>query len=165
MSAPYRTVIVTGVGKRWSLLRPSRWLVLLARWRAGDLDTQLAAGQPPEGNPQRAVRAAVLVEPANRRELADCWQAVLGRAARPPDPIDSRVPLRRSQVLAADADIRLMIAGLRAPSPVPARGVAIASGLLSDGTGPLYNERSRQNLRVVIRSAIHHLDPSAGLAA
>jgi hypothetical protein len=165
MSAAQRTVIVTGVGRRWNLLRPSWWLVLLTRWRAGKLDAQLAAGQPPEGDPQRAVRAAVLVEPANRRELAECWQAVLSRAARPPDPIDSRVPLRRSQVLAADADIRRMIAGLRARSPVPVRGVAIASGLLSDGTGPLYNDRCRQNLRVVIRSAIHHLDPSAGPVA
>jgi hypothetical protein len=165
MFAAERTVIVTGVGRRWNLLRPSRWLVLLTRWRAGDLDAQLAAGQPPEDDPQRAVRAAVLVEPANRRELAECWQAVLSRAARPPDPIDSRVPLRRSQVLAADADIRRMIAGLCARSPVPARGVAIASGLLSDGTGPLYNDRCRQNLQAVIRSAIRHLDPSDGLAA
>jgi hypothetical protein len=165
MCAAHRTVIVSGASRRWNLLRPSRWLVLLTRWRASDLDAQLAAGQPPEGDPQRAVRAAVLVEPANRRQLAECWQAVLSRAARPPDPIDSRVPLRRSQVLAADADIRRMIAGLRAPSPVPARGVAIASGLLSDGTGPLYNERCRQNLRTVVRSAVRHLDPSAGLTA
>jgi hypothetical protein len=109
------------------------------------------------------VRASLLVEPATRDELADDWQDVCGRAAaQTRTVIDSRVPLVRSRVLAADADIRRMIVALRATGPVPARGVAIASRLLSDGTGPLYNARNGSDLGAAVRDAIRHLDPSAG---
>lgn len=110
-----------------------------------------------------AMRATALVDPVTRDDLAECWHNVLGRAARVRGVVSSRVPLQRSRVLAADADIRRMIAALRVSAPVPARGVAIASMLLSDGTGPLYNARSGLDLRDTVRDAIRHLDPSAQL--
>jgi hypothetical protein len=72
--------------------------------------------------------------------------------------------LRRSDVLAAAADIREMVGALRVAGPVPARGVAIAMRLLTDGTGPLYNSRSRTDLRATVCAAIRHLDPSVEVA-
>jgi hypothetical protein len=155
------SVIVADVGSRWTLFDPTFRARLLTRWRAGVLDAQLATGQPPEGDRLRALRATALVAPESRRQLAACWQRVLERAAHVPELIDSRVPLQRSDVLAAAGDIREMVAALRAAGPVPARGVAIASSLLSDGLSPLYNSRSPADLRVTVWAAIRHLDPSA----
>jgi len=109
------------------------------------------------------MRANLLVEPATRAELAECWLRTLGRAAQARSVAGPRVPLQRSRVFAAHAEIRRMIVALRAQAPVPVRGVAIASVLLSDGTGPLYNARSGLDLRGAVRDAIRHLDPSAQL--
>lgn len=153
-------MIVTDLGSRWTMFGPTTWERLLTRWRADVLDAQLATGQPPEGDRHRAVRATALVAPQRRRELASCWQRVLERATGVPDLIDSRVPLQRSEVLAAADDIRAMVAALRVTGPVPARGVAIASRLLSDGLGPLYNSRGHPDLRTTVCAAIRHLDPS-----
>ena len=50
-----------------------------------------------------------------------------------------------------------MIAVLRDSLPVPARGIAIARTLLTDGTGPLYNAHNRRDVRTVVQEAIHHL--------
>jgi hypothetical protein len=164
MSSLRCTVVVADVaGRPWALARPGLWDRLLVRWRGLTLDAQLAAGHPVEADRRRAMRANLLVEPATRAELADCWQDVLSRAARVRSVTDPRVPLQRSRVLAADADIRRMIVALRVSAPVPARGVAVASTLLGDGAGPLYNPLSGLDLRGAVRDAIRHLNPSAKL--
>jgi hypothetical protein len=162
MASRRRTVIVDDpIDRRWALVRSRVWDRLLMRWRARTLDAQLAAGLPAEGSRLRAIRADLLVEPARRDGLADCWQGVLDRAVRARGGTDPRVPLSRSRVLAADADIRHMIRALRTSAPVPARGVAIASTLLTDGTGPLYRAQGAPPLEVAVRDAIRRLDPSA----
>jgi hypothetical protein len=159
-----RTVIFDDVtGRRWSLACPRVWDRLLVRWRVRSLDAQLAAGHRAEGSRLRAIRADLLVAPVTRADLADCWQEVLDRAAQARGVTDPRVPLLRSRVRAVDADIRRMILALRASAPVPARGVAIASTLLTDGTGPLYHAYSAQPLRAAVRDAIDQLNPSAEL--
>jgi hypothetical protein len=159
-----RTVIVDDVtARRWALARPRAWDRLLVRWRVRTLDAQLAAGHRAEGSRLRAIRADLLVTPATRADLADCWQSLLDRAVSARTVTDPRVPLLRSRVRAVDADIRRMIRALRASAPVPARGVAIASTLLTDGTGPLYHAHSAQPLRAAVRDAIRELDPSAEL--
>jgi len=158
-----RTVIVRDVdGRRWSVIRPRLRDRLLVRWRASTLDARLASGRPAECSRPMAVRADQLVEPTARAELADCWQNVLGTATRV-GGTGLRVPVVRSRVLAAEREIRRMIAALRTAAPVPARGVAIARLLLIDGTGPLYNVRSARHLHVAVSEAIRHLNPSTGL--
>jgi len=160
MASLRRTVIVDDVtARRWTLARPRAWDRLLVRWRVRSLDAQLAAGRPVEGSRLRAIRADLLVAPATRADLADCWQDLLDRAVRARTVTDPRVPLLRERVRAVDADIRRMIRALRASAPVPARGVASASRLLTDGTGPLYHAHSPQPLRLAVRDAIDQLDP------
>jgi hypothetical protein len=78
-------------------------------------------------------------------------------------PAAARVPLRRDRIAGAEADIRELQRALRASAPVPARGVALASTLLSDGAGPLYNRDSCVDLRAALQAAIKHLDPSTAL--
>jgi hypothetical protein len=130
---------------------------LLARLHAPTLDRRLAAGEATEGDRLTTVRADVLREWTTRAVLANGWAAVLERADGPRGLIDARIPVVRARVRAAEPDIRAMIDVLRDSLPVRARGVAMASRLLSDGTGPLYSGRSGEDLRAGVREALRHL--------
>ena len=68
------------------------------------------------------------------------------------------MPLCRDRIAAAEPGIRELIACLRAPLPVPAQGVAAASLLLTDATGPLYHRRSQAALDDLLGDAIAQLD-------
>ncbi len=129
--------------------RLDRWL---ARVRAPSLDQQLAAGRPAAAG-LLALRAREIASPAGRREIARGWEHVLHQAARPPVPRTPRAPLCRDRITAAEPDVRDMLAVLRGPVPVTVRGAALASSLLSDGTGPLHNLRSRRGLDAAVREA------------
>src|SRR5215472_1071526 len=142
--------------------RPSLWDPALTRIRAMPLDRQLAAGASPESGRLIALRARALVVPARRQQLASDWDRLV-RTARERPATARRVPLRRDRIVAAEADIRDLQRALLASAPVPARGVAIASTLLSDGAGPVYNRSSCVDLRAAVQEAIRHLDPSTAL--
>jgi hypothetical protein len=71
-----------------------------------------------------------------------------------------RVPLNRDLIIAWEREIQQMINALLAAVPIPARGVAMASSLLSDGTGPLFNRRRAADMGAALRAVIEHLDPS-----
>lgn len=159
-----RTVLTAAArGNRWELA-PVRFRDrLVSRWRSLTLDAQLADGRHAEHDRLRAVRAGILTTPATRRRLAAGWEDVLRKTARSHRSLDSRMPIRSSRVVAAEDDIRHMISLLHASNPVPARGVAIASLLLIDGTGPLYNSASPFDLAATVREAIRHLDPTTDL--
>jgi hypothetical protein len=58
-----------------------------------------------------------------------------------------------------------MVVALLAPLPVSARGVAMASRLLSDGAGPLYNRLSSVDLVGAVREVTEQLDPRVSLVA
>ncbi len=137
------------------------WDRLLAGALAPSLDRQLAAGYPPRSSRALAVRAREITTQAARRELAQRWTSVLDHARRRPVPRFVHVPLHRSAVIAAAADLHEMISALTSGRPIDARGVAMASSLLSDGTGPLYNRRSLVDLGAVVRDATRQMDPFA----
>jgi hypothetical protein len=153
---PYRSAVYDEVPKHE---RP--WDRLLVRALAPSLDRQLAAGRPPRSSRTLAIRARAIVSPAARRELAQRWASVLDRAGRSPVPRSPRAPLRRGAVIAAAADLREMIYVLTSGLPIDARGAAMAGRLLSDGTGPLYNYRSRVELGTVARAATRQMGSSA----
>jgi hypothetical protein len=143
---------------RWRL-----WDRLASGWFSAHLDAQLAAGRSPERGRLRAVRAAVLVAPSNRAQLAGYWDHLLERAHSAPAVIGAPIPLAREQILAARPEIVELSAALRARLPVPVRGVAEATVLLTDGTGPVYSRRSHRDLRSELRTAIARLDPATEL--
>lgn len=62
-----------------------------------------------------------------------------------------RVPVSRAQVLEAESELSLLAQRLSAPGPVAARGVALVRALLGDGVGPLYDDRSVQELGPAVR--------------
>ena len=134
-----------------------RWL---ARAYAPSLDSQLAAGWPPGTSRLLAIRAQEITSPAGRTELVRGWGYVLDRGRRPAVPRTPRAPLCRDRVAAAEGDLRMMLAILACPLPVSARGAAMASVLLGDGTGPLHNPHSGRDLAAVVRDATREMKTS-----
>lgn len=134
-----------------------RWL---ARAYAPSLDSQLAAGWPPGTSRLLAIRAQEITSPAGRTELVRGWGYVLDRARRPAVPRTPRAPLCRNRVAAAEGDLRTMLAILACPLPISARGAAMASVLLGDGTGPLHNPHSDRDLAAVVRDATREMKTS-----
>ena len=152
-----RTVLVAGPGGGLVLDRVRVADRTLAHWFGRALDLQLAAGRPATRNRLRAVRAGMLVAPSARRRLAACWTNLIS------NPGPRHAPVRWSEVAAAHREIAELADALRVAQPVSARGVAIARLLLTDGTGPLYNARHPQDVRLVARAAVRHLDPLGAL--
>jgi hypothetical protein len=124
------------------------------------LDRQLAAGRPPESGGLLAARAEQLVSGPRRRRLVQGWERMLDQAQTAPRPRDPHAPLCRRRIIRAVGDVRAMLVALSAPLPVSARGVAMASRLLSDGTGPLYSASCTVQLSDALREVTAQLDPA-----
>jgi hypothetical protein len=149
-------------------LRP--WHRVLARGQAARLDRELAEGASPEANASLAARATRLTSTEFRRDLAaslrrilvaageSAWPAAAGAPlgpARPPlgpaRPL--RVPLRTTRISQSAPQLAALASRLLEPGPVPARGVAMVTQLLADGTGPLYREVAREDLGAMAERA------------
>jgi hypothetical protein len=139
------------------------WHRALARFLGPFQDEGLAAGRSPDGGRLRAARARALVAPACRDRLARDWESLLRAAGERPVPLDVRAPLCRRRILAAETDIRQLASALRAPLPVPVRGVAMAAMLLTDGSGPVYNGACATDLGAAVQEAIRRTDPWTAL--
>jgi hypothetical protein len=140
-----------------------RWTRVMARVLASSLDRRLARGCAPESHRLLAARAQVLVAPVMRDVLSGNWANLLTRARTDPTTRDPRGPLNRAGLLACEPDVAEMLEMIRAPFPIAAAGVAMASDLLSDGTGPVYDRRRSADLALAIRAVMARLDPSAPL--
>jgi hypothetical protein len=138
---------------------------ILVRWGEFSLDAKLASGFSPDAERLLALRARALVSLETRLMLANDWDHLLTVAPSRSTFFNARVPICRDRVLAAESEIRQMMVALRAPLPVPVRGVAMASHLLTDGAGPIYSRRSVMDLSEMLRSATRHMDPTADLLA
>jgi hypothetical protein len=78
-------------------------------------------------------------------------------AAHPPAARPPRVPLRLERVRQSAPLLAALARRLAEPGPVPARGVAMVSQLLADGTGPLYHQACPDHLGAIIDRATHAL--------
>jgi hypothetical protein len=132
-------------------LRP--WHALLARLQAGTLDRELARGDSPESCEYLGVRAQQLTSSRYRHSLAVSLRRVLAGSSC----AASMHLVRGDRVARAAAEIAELAARLEAPGMVPARGVAMVSQLLAEGTGPLYADRGPDALRDAARQAAHAL--------
>jgi hypothetical protein len=148
-------------------LRP--WHQLLAACQAGRLDHELAEGASPEASAMLAVRAMRLTSMGFRHDLAESLQRIIMVSTGEPVPVRSapvaapkspgaarapRVPLRQTRISQSARLLADLASRLAAPGPVPVRGVAMVTRLLSEGTGPLYHEASRDDLgRLAERAA------------
>jgi hypothetical protein len=137
---------------------------VLARVFGASLDESLAAGRPPESSPLLAARAQDIVSLRRRRSTARNWENLLRRAREAGSTWPhAALPVCADQIIAAEPAIRDLAGRLAVPLPVPARGVAMARALLTDGSGPVYNPRARTALAAALEAAIAQLDPSLPL--
>ena len=152
-------VDITVSQERREVRVPLRVLVGAALLGAS-LDDKLAEGHAPDTSPLLAARAQSLVSLTKRRALADNWLALLVEARGPVKLLNPSVPLVRGRFIAAQAQIEALAEALLAPMPT-SRGVAMASSLLSDGSGPIYNSACSTDLGLALREVIARLDPLA----
>jgi hypothetical protein len=136
-------------------------LALVARWRAGELDRQLAAGADPDAAALLAIRGRRLTSRGHRARVA----AGLARAAEDavaiPHAFSAAVRPDAREVAAARVVLATLDRRLRAPEPVSARGVALLESLLTDGTSPLYRPTEPGALGSRLRAAAAALEPPA----
>ncbi len=139
---------------------------LLARILAVRLDRELAGGARPEANALLAARAVFLTSVRYRRVLATSLRRMLAASAVPsarPRPAAAPksagaasrlyIPLSRDRIARSAPGLAGLASCLAAPRPVPARGVALVSQLLTDGCGPLYRAAAREDLGGLIEQA------------
>jgi hypothetical protein len=134
---------------------------LVARLRSGSLDTALANGTPADAYAPLAVRARRLTNLPRRRKLADAIEHLVHDADHTGVHSYRRVGPLPDRVSAASWELTVLAGKLAEPAPVCARGVAEALLLLTDGTGPLYNARSKGSVRDSAASAVANLSPAA----
>jgi hypothetical protein len=101
-----------------------------------------------------------------RRALATSLRRILATAVSPdPRPRPSaagvahppHVQLRRDRIARSASELAGLAGFLAGQGPVPARGVAMVSQLLTDGGGPLYRAGSRDDLNAIIERAAQAL--------
>jgi hypothetical protein len=155
---PVRAATIVSQDRRAEHI-PLRFAVgarMLGAW----LDDKLAGGCAPESSRLLATRAQLIVTPTVRQELADNWLALLVQAREPSGLLNPRVPLVRSRIIGAQAQILALTDALLAPMPT-SRGVAMASSLLSDGSGPIYYSACSADLDSTLLEIIARLDAKA----
>ena len=152
-------VDITVSQERRAVRRPL-WVLVGAKLRGASLDDKLAEGHAPDTSPLLAARAQLLVSLTKRRALSENWLDLLIQVRRPFSPLDPRVPIVRGRIIGAQAQVEALAEALLTPMPT-SRGVAMASSLLSDGSGPIYNSACSVDLASTLREIIAHLDPVA----
>jgi hypothetical protein len=130
-----------------------------ARTRAHALDTELAHGAPPHLTPALALRARALSRPSQRAALARTLNEIVREARGARRRRLARVPVIKSEVLAATAQLTAVSRRLVAPGAIAAGGVASARLLLSDGSGPLYFAGAADDLSAAIAQVLEALGP------
>ena len=124
------------------------------------LTRELAAGAPPELSPELGLRAAQLVSPRARRQVARTWRGTVKEAHESPLTRAYFSIIRRGAVINAEDAISALIARLNSGRPVAAQGMASLYRLMTDGMeSPLYAPAEPGTLRREIVVATQALDP------
>ena len=144
-----------GEGCLWRRLR----LALIAGWRAGELDRQLAAGTNPAAGTPLAVRGERLTSWRVRARVAGGLSRAVRDAEGRTHGFSAAVRPDRREVLAARTVLATLASRLRGAEPVSAQGVALLQLLLTDGTSPLYRCTERGALGSQLRAAAAALEP------
>src|ERR1700712_5364091 len=137
------------------------WDRIRVHLHADRLDQDLADGARPERTRWLALRAQALTSTRSRCGLAAGLARASADAAAPTGDSLMRIPLNRGAVVAVAAEIDRLRAGLLAPGPVAAAGVAQTRILLTAGNGPL---RSRRSSEPALREAVARATDSLAIA-
>lgn len=114
---------------------PSSRFVRLSSWlRGGSLDRALIAGADASSSRLLTSRSSALVSRRFRGAVADGLDRWLVSAATP--PTRWHVTPYRAALRANAGELTALVALLRGPRELDARGIAMLNQLLSDGSGP-----------------------------
>ena len=135
------------------------WLRCSTRWRARELDRQLAAGADPMQSDELSLRVGQLGSTKGRQRIACALRGAVALAERDAYPVMLAAPAIQRSAVRAGGGLLLEIAErLLSREPVGVRGVAIASQLLEDRRGPLYRDNAARPLTVTAFDALVALD-------
>lgn len=145
-------LVIDGNPRSLRASAPPAWRRVEARLMSYRLDVRLAKGEAPEDGVLLAVHAERIVQPAACLKLAEAIRRVLDAADGSRVPSRHEAPVRVASVPAAADGLRRVMARVAGRGPVRARGVALLRLLLSDGTGPLFQSHSAEQLPVLLRN-------------
>jgi hypothetical protein len=129
------------------------------RWRARELDRQLAAGADPMQSDELSLRVGQLGSSRSRRRIACALRGAVALAERDAYPVMMAAPQIQRTAVRANGGLLLEIAErLLSCEPVGVRGVAIASQLVADPRGPLCRDDAPRPLTVTAFEALVALD-------
>ncbi len=134
------------------------WLRFRVWWQWPVLTRQLAEGSDPEASAELTVMARQLIGLPAQQRLAEALERVLTGASRPPRPPSAKMPLNRHEIFSARDELAALADRLRAGSPAPVQGLALATLLVHDGASPLYGRRAAQDVWSLAREARERLD-------
>jgi hypothetical protein len=153
---PPRTRVVS---RSRGLVLGGIWLRFTTRWRARQLDRQLAAGADPMQSDELSLRVGQLGSTRGRHRIAYALRGAVALAERDAYPVMLAAPAIRRSAVRASGGLLLEIAErLLSSEPVGVRGVAIASQLIEDRRGSLYRDDADRPLTVTAFEALVALD-------
>lgn len=143
------------------------------------IDRRILAGDPVDGAPALALRAAQLTDPQTRRQTARRLRGIVDYVDRSgPRPLITAVVIDPPAVRSGRQAILGLAQRLEAGGQVEPRGVILAQRLLTDGLGPLFKpeqradgdrsrlgDRRRSGGACHARDRLHHRGPARGDAA
>ena len=135
------------------------------RWRFGrrcsrarrSLDEALADGASPLWSPELGMRAR-RVSRGSRQQLASSLERLVKEAQRSVSPRAVAVPLPRRKISEAETSLFSIATRLRDERPMYARGTALLTQLVSDGSGPMYNAHTGGSLGRAVGAIAAALD-------
>jgi hypothetical protein len=133
------------------------WLHIVARWRASDLDRQLANGIDPMQSDELSLRVGQLGSAGTRVRLAGALRRAVELAKGQRAPLVT-TRLRRSEIQENDELLLALADRLRDGEPLGVRGLAMTSRLVNDHSGPLYRSGLSGSLPATASKALDALE-------
>lgn len=140
--------------------RPTLRTRLRAAWSAAKLDEALASGADPLASDELTLRAAQLVEPTHRAQLAQSLELIVRQVGRGgPSPVPGPPILRREPIVRNRPELLALTHRLRSDGLHCLPGLAMADRLISYGDSPLYMALGPLQLRHRIEEILAALEP------
>jgi hypothetical protein len=131
---------------------------LAAQLRARAVDRELIAGRGEHSSATLRARALRLNSRRNRESLAESIDLLIAAAGVRPSRV--RIAPSGDAVLANASSLRALSIRLRAAPPMTPRALASLTGLLTDGTGPVFQGDAR-----ALAAELEHIGASFAAAA
>lgn len=133
------------------------WLRVLTRWRARDLDRQLANGADPMASDELSLRVGQLRSAGTRVRLACALRDAVELANGHRAPLIS-TRLRRPVIRENDELLMTLAERLRDGEKLGVQGLAMTARLVNDHSGPLYRSSGGGSLPGAVLEALAALE-------